>query len=480
MIFIAHVDGIGVWRTRRAGGGNKLELALINSFHRTWLKMWKTGTWFLFRARFGWNCTPSAFALRRFVALGRVRKSQTPLGWNCTPSAFALGRFVALGRVWKSQPPPPTPPHVEITLGRMWKLQTPPAWLLHSEDLLPMGECENYKPHPHGPHGIALRRMRRLQAPPAWNCTWKIFLALAGITSPTRMELHLEDFSPLRELQAPPAWNCTWKIFLPLGGIINPTGVELHLEDFSPLRENQIPRRGGIALARSSQTPPGWKCTRKIFSPWARITNPTGWIFRGFFAQTPPGRIFSPKPDGFALSRIFSRPNPTGVEYCTWKMFCPWANHKPHPDGIALGRCFALGRESQTPPGWNCTWKIFCPWARISNPTQDGIAVWKIFCSQTPHGWNFTLEYLSPLGKNYKPRRGGIALWMIFHPCENYKPHPGGIAIGRFFALGRGLQTPPAWNWTRKISRPRARITNPTRMELHFGGFLAQTPPGWN
>ena len=215
MIFIAHVDGIGVWRTRRAGGGNKLELALINSFHRTWLKMWKTGTWFLFRARFGWNCTPSAFALRRFVALGRVRKSQTPLGWNCTPSAFALGRFVALGRVWKSQPPPP----------RMWKL--------------PSGECGNYKPHP---HGFCTRKI---------CCPW----ANAKITNPTRMgrmELHLGEcgdykphphgtalgrfFSPLRELQAPPAWNCTWKIFPPYA--------------------NYKPHPHGIALGR-------------FFCPWA-------------------------------------------------------------------------------------------------------------------------------------------------------------------------------------------------------------------
>ena len=92
----------------------------------------------------------------------------------------------------------------------------------------------------HGPHGIALARMRRLQAPPAWNCTWKIFLALAGITSPTRMELHLEDF-------------------FALGRITNPTEVELHLEDFSPLRENPKPR--------ALQTPPGWNCTWKIFCP---------------------------------------------------------------------------------------------------------------------------------------------------------------------------------------------------------------------
>ena len=69
---------------------------------------------------------------------------------------------------------------------------------------------------------------------------------------------------------------------------------------------------------------------------------------------------------------------------------------------------------------------------------------------------------------------------------EDYKPHPGGIGLGRFFALtnptrmelhfgGFFAQTPPVWNWTWKIFRP-----NPTRMELYFGRSFAQMPPVWD
>ena len=109
---------------------------------------------------------------------------------------------------------------------------------------------------------------------------------------------------------------------------------------------------------------------------------------------------------------------------------------------------FALAQESRTPPRMELHFGRYL----AHKPHPEGIVVWKISRSQTPPGWNCTLEDLSPLGESYKPRQGRIALWKIFHPCKNYKPHPGGIGLGRFFAL-----------------------TNPTRMELHFGGFFAQT-----
>jgi hypothetical protein len=294
------------------------------------------------------------------------------------------------------------------------ELQSPPGWNCTLEDFSP-------KPRR---GGVALGRFFALgqesKAPPRWNCTWKIFRPCARTKYPAGVELHLEDFSPLGKNYKPhPDGIALWRNFRP-----NPAGVELHLEVFLPLGEDYKPHPGGIGLGRFSapgqelQTPPGWNCSFEDFSP------------------------------------------------------------KPHRGGIALGRCFALGRESQTPPGWNCTWKIFCPWARITNPTPDGIALWKIFRSQTPPGWNCTLEDLSPLGENDRARQGRIALWKIFRPCENYKPRPGGIGFGRIFALARESQTPSGWNCTWKIFRPCPRIANPAGVELHLEDLSLTNPAG--
>ena len=273
------------------------------------------------------------------------------------------------------------------------------------------------------------------------------------------MELHLEDFCrpcgnykphlhgialgrffcPWAELQAPPGWNCTWKIFRTWARIKNPAGVELHLEDFSPLRENQIPRRGGIALGRffalgrGLQNPPRWELDLEDFSPL--------------------GKNYKLHPDGIALSRNFC-PNPAGVELHL-EDFSPLdENRKRHRGGIALGR-------------------FFRPCARITNPTPDGIALWKISRSQTPPGRNCSLEDLSltnPTRKElhfgrslaHKPHPDGIALWKIFRPWVRVtNPARVELRFGRFFTL--------------------AKITNPTRVELDLEDFSPlQTPPGWN
>ena len=178
----------------------------------------------------------------------------------------------------------------------------------------------------------------------------------------------MKDFLPLRENhKTRRGGNCTWKICRPSARIKYPAGVEWHLEDFSPLRENHKPRRGGMALgrffalARESQTPPGWK----IFGPCARITNP-------------------------ARVEEFS---PLGE------------NHKPRRGGIALGGLFALARESNSPPGWNCTLKIFRPCARIKYPVGVELHLEDFFplgenhkprVLQTPPGWNCTRKILRP------------------------------------------------------------------------------------
>jgi hypothetical protein len=88
---------------------------------------------------------------------------------------------------------------------------------------------------------------------------------------------------------------------------------------------------------------------------------------------------------------------------------------------LHFGRSFALGRESQTPPGWNCALGRSFGLGRITNPTE-----------------------------------------VELHLGENYKPQPN--AIARFFAS--------------------AEITNPARMEPDLEDLLPlgklQTPPAWN
>ena len=271
--------------------------------------------------------TPPPSELRSISFCARKNAGFTnPTGWNCTPSAFALERFFFC-------------PRANV--------------------------------------GIALRRMRRLQAPPAWNCTWKIFVALAGITSPTCMELHLEDFFALgrnykprrggialgrffalgRESKTLPGWNCTWKIFRPCARIKYPAGVELHLEDFSPLGEDY-------------KTHPGGNWTWKIFRPWGRITNSTRMElhFRGIFAQTPPGWN------------------------CIWKIFRPWMRiANATVVELHLEDFFALAQESRTPPRMELHFGRYL----AHKPHPEGIVVWKISRSQTPPGRNCTLEDLS-------------------------------------------------------------------------------------
>jgi hypothetical protein len=305
MIFIAHLDGIGVWRSRRARGGNKLELALINSSHR---KRHRGG---IALGRFFRPCARITNPTPDGIALWKISRSQTPPGRNCSLEDLSLTN----------------PTRMELHFGRS---------LAH-------------KPHP---DGIAL---------------WKIFRPWVRVTNPARVELRFGRFFTLAK-------------------ITNPAWVELDLEDFSPL-----------------QTPPGWNCTLEDFPPL--------------------GENYKPRRGGIALWRIF-RPNlnPAGVELHLEDFSPLGENQKPRRGGIAPGRFFALARESNTPPGWNCSWKIFRTSVIITNPA----------------GAELHLEDFSPLG-------------------EDYKPHPGGIGLGRFFAL-----------------------TNPTRMELHFGGFFAQTPPVWN
>jgi hypothetical protein len=439
-------------------------------------------------------------ALGVFFAL--ARESQTPPGWNCARSIFrpcgddkphpggiGLGRPSDLGgRITN-------PTRMELHLGRSFALGrvTNPAGVeLHLEGLSPLRG--NRKPRR---GGIALGRCfalgRESQTPPGWNCTLEdlspkprrcgIFRPWPRITNPTGVDLHLEDFSPLGENYKPhPDGIALSRIFRP-----NPAGVELHLEDFSPLGVNRRPRRGGIAfgrffaLGRESQTPPWWNCTWKILCPCARVTNPDGVeLHSEYFSPLHLGGIGRGRP--FALGARITNPtrmelhlgrsftlgrvtNPAGVELHLEGHSPLRENRKPRRGGIALGRCFALGRESQTPPRWNCTLEdlslkrrrcgIFRPWARITDPA----------------GVELHLEGFSPLGENYKPHPDGIALSRIFRPNpagvelhledfsplgENRRPRRGGIALGVFFALARESQTPPGWNCARSIFRPCA------------------------